>query len=343
MAEPVRTKTWTKYSTYVATADGPPPQPSQNVSESASREVFYRLKTTFLAAGWTVVSSCGKYDDGGGEAWHYGAADHWPSAVAVRWKEADNKYGWIVLRNTNLHAVGAGFQVCIALTGTVNSTQTGTMAFSCEGGFTGGSETARPTATDEVLVFNNQQWTGYVYSSFENNALNIWYASDGTSFRVWWGNGLSNLILGINPPWLFERLVDAPSWMDKPVVAGCMRWDMAEMFQTNPANGPRRLYFCCDEFLKCEAMLSAEANNAGVLIKHTACQAPDLGGRWPVFPVSVISLSPLVNGYVGKLADLWAVPQALAFGDYMPGDGSRQFAVMHDLLLGNDGTAVMLP
>jgi len=339
MAAPVRTKTWTKYSTYVATADGPPPQPGQDAGESASREVFYRLKATFLAAGWTVVSSCGKYDDGGGEAWHYGATDHWPNAVAVRWKEADNKFGWIVLRNTNLHAGGAGFQVCIALTGTVNSTQTGTMAFSCEGGFTGGSETARPTATDEVVVFNNEQLTGYSLASFENNAMNIWYTSDGTSFRLWWGKGLANMTLDINPPWLFERLVDAPSWMDKPVVAGSTRWEAMDLF----ADSSRRFYFCCDEFIKCDVLLSAEANASGILSRQAQFQVPDPGGRWPVFPVSVISRSPLVNGYVGKLADMWVVPTALAFGDYMPGDGSKKFVVMNDLLLGNDGTAVMLP
>jgi len=342
MAAPSKTKTWTKYSTYVATTDGPPPQPGgQTDRQSASREVFYRLKTTFLAAGWTVVSSCGKYDDGGGEAWHYGAADHWPSAVAVRWKEPDNKYGWIVLRNTNLHAGGNGFQVCIALTGTINSTQTGTMGFSCEGGFSGGSDMARPTATDEVIVFNNELWTGYSLSSFENNAMNIWYTSDGTSFRLWWGNGISNLTLNINPPWMFERLVDAPSWMDKPVVAGYMRWDMTHLF--NVSSATRRLYFCCEDFLKCETMITAESDNAGVLIKHVACQSPDIGGRWPVFSVSVISQSAFVNGYVGKLADLWAIPEALAFGDYMPGDGSYQFVVMNDLLLANDGTTVILP
>jgi len=343
MAAPVRTKTWTKYSTFVAAGSGPTPQAGQDQTNSDSRLVFYRLKTTFLAAGWTVVRSCGYYNAGGGAAWNYGAADHWPDAAAVRWKEADNKYGWIVLRNTNLHAGGAGFQVCIALSNDRLSTMRGTLAFSCEGGFANGSETARPTATDEVLVFDSEVWTGYVYSTFANNTLNVWYTSDGTSFRVWWGNGLANLILNVNPPWLFERLVDAPSWLDKPVVAGCMRWDMAEIFQTSPANGPRRLYFCCDEFIKCGTMLTAEANASGVLIKHTACQAPDLGGKWPVFPVSVISMSPLVNGYVGKLADMWAVPQALAFGDYMPGDGSKQFVVMHDLLLGNDGTAIMVP
>lgn len=344
MSAPTKEKTWTKYSTFVTSGTGPTPQSGQSQDNSDGRLVFYLLKSQFLAAGWEVVSSCGYYSS----AWHVGEDDHWIDAASVRWKEADNKFGWIVLKNTLLHSGGEGFQICIALTALASSgysSNTITLAFACEGGFTGGSTTARPTATDEVVIFNNEVATGYVYSTFTDNALNIWYSSDGEAFRLWWGNGISNLILDVNPPWIFEKIQNAPIWLDKPVMAGVMRWDAEGSFLKDGGSyTPKRFYFCCDEFTKCPLMFSAEGTHSGgVLSKQTSCQLADLGGNWPVFPISVVSVSPLVNGCLGTVADMWLVPTALAFGDYMPGDGSKEFVVMHDLLLANDGTSVIIP
>jgi hypothetical protein len=343
MAAPTKVKTWVKYSHYVVEADAPTPQVGQTADRSAARYIMHCIKTQWLAMGGTVERSCGYYDAGGGAAWHYGAADHWPDAASVRWKEADNKFGWIVLKNTNMHSGGNGFQVLLALTRDRTLTYYMTMAVSLEAGFTGGSETTRPTATDEVLVYNDEAWystsgAGYPQCPIP---LNIWYANDGTSFRVW-GVGASEMYRTMNP-WMFDKLTDAPTWLDKPVVFGVMWWRRTDMMSFVAPNS-RRMFFCCDDVRAIQTMMAVESiYSSGPLTQHAACQVPDMGGSWPVFPVSVISIHPSVAGYIGRLVDFWAVPDALASGDYMPGDGSMAMAVVQNVLQGNDGTSVMIP
>lgn len=336
-----KTKTWTKYSTFIVPGSGPTPQAGQTQANSDGRLLFYRLKTTFLAAGWTVVRSCGYYDDGGGAAWHFGTADHWPDAESVRWKEADNKFGWIVLKNTNLHAVGNGFQVLIALNHDRANTIYGTLSFACEGGYTAGSETVRPTATDEVVLLNDDLWNPDAGVMFENSAVNIWYPSDGTSFRLWWGRSITGTSL--SPVWFFERLVDTPAWLDKPVIVLMIKIDLASNVFGQTIGYPGRAYFCCDDLKGLGFALSLEASNAGALINHAACKVPDMGGRWPVFPISAVSTSLLARGYLGRLTDLWAVPSTLAFGDYMPSTGGKEYVVINTLLMPNDGTTIQYP
>lgn len=348
MTEPTRTKTWTKYSAWIQTSDAPTPQTGQDADRSAARLILYLIKTQMLAAGWTVVRSCGYY----GGAWNHGAADHWPTADSVRWKEADNKFGWIVLKNTNLHADGNGFQVMFALDADRTLTYRMTMHTSIEGGFTGGSETAYPTATDAIVIYDDASdaWFSTTGGGFPQCplALNIWYSSDGQSFRVWGATQIvlnqTNEILYSLHPMMFERLVNAPSWLDKPVLAGVMRWRRASMATPgSTASYERRLYFGCEGVVKCAVLMVAEGINNGLLINHAASQIPDMGGRWAVYPVSVISMNGMVPGVVGTLADFWMVPDALVTGDYFPGDGSRELAVIQNVLQGNDGTAVSIP
>jgi hypothetical protein len=305
---------------------------------------MHLIKTQWIAMGGTVARSCGYYDAGGGAAWHYGAADHWPDAASVRWKEGDGKFGWVVLKNTNMHSGGNGFQVLLALTRDRTLTYYMTMAVSLEAGFTDGTETTRPTATDEVIVYNDEAWYSTAGAGYSQcpMSLNIWYANDGTSFRVFGCGVAAEETYRTLNPWMFEKLVDAPTWLDKPVAFGAMWWRRTSMVGDPPASF-RRMFFCCDDLVAIQAMMSVEGiYGLGPLTQHAACQVSDMGGSWPVFPVSVISIYPSVPGYIGKLVDFWAVPDALASGDYMPGDGSMAMAVVQDVLQGNDGTAVMI-
>lgn len=353
MTAPTRSKTWTKYSAWIQDGDGPTPQAGQSSDRSAARLIMYLIKTQMLAAGWTVVRSCGYYDDGGGAAWHFGEADHWPDAASVRWKEADNKFGWIVLKNTNLHAVGNGFQVMFALDAAVTLTYRMTMHTSIEAGFTGGSETVYPTATDAVVIYDDatDAWYSTVSAGYPQCplALNIWYSSDGQSFRAWGSTGFATYVPSEDQmslhPLMFERLVDAPAWMDKPVVAGSMRWRTAHIFTPiNNATYQRNLFFGHESVRKCAVMMSAEAvQGTGVLVNHSASQVADPGGKWVAYPMNVISLNQMVPGFIGRFADFWAVAEALPSGDYFPGDGSRELVVVQGVLQGNDGTVVVLP
>jgi hypothetical protein len=103
------------------------------------------------------------------------------------------------------------------------------------------------------------------------------------------------------------------------------------------------LFFGCEDIVKCPVVLVSEGISSGLLINHASSQLPDPGGRWTVYPVSVISLNSMVPGVIGKLADFWMVPDAIVTGDYFPGDGSRELVVIQNVLQGSDGTAVTIP
>jgi hypothetical protein len=231
----------------------------------------------------------------------------------------------------------------VALTNDRADTKILTLAFACAGGFAGGSETARPTAADEVVVLNNALWYAYSNLSMANMGLNIFYTTDGTSFRV---HGTSNHLTPYNIYcWMFERLATGyAEWMDKPVVAGTCEWTRSTLMGGAPGTQYRNLFFSYGSVYRNECQFVAEGEMlGGYLGDHAAVQAADPGGNWPCFPIGVASKSATIPGYLGQINDAWGVPDAVAGGDYMPGDGSMAFVVIDDLLVGSDGTVITYP
>jgi|SRR5579885_604125 len=97
---------------------------------------------------WTVAYSCdsntaGTVGDG---------VDHWTSASSILVANS-TAFSWIVLKNTHIDP-GGNFQICIACPNSdgVPALSLVGIILSRNAGFTGGSTTSRPTATDEVVL-----------------------------------------------------------------------------------------------------------------------------------------------------------------------------------------------
>ncbi|CAB4196545.1 hypothetical protein UFOVP1290_65 [uncultured Caudovirales phage] len=101
---------------------------------------------------WTCVGSsdgAGNYDAVDGAA----HTSKWVSIAEVVWNDPGNNHSWIVLEQATGSTVGAGNpQICISLPYSANGALygRGIIEMSTSGLFTGGTGTARPTATDSV-------------------------------------------------------------------------------------------------------------------------------------------------------------------------------------------------
>lgn len=115
----------------------------------------------FALNPWTVAMSS--------NATSAGASDYWSSASDLTWN-ASAAHSWIVLTAAN------GSQLCLDLK---NSTSyNGIIAYSPSGAYTGGSTTARPTATDEI-----QLSTTFCYGTAYTGKLHVLMDSTGQHTR----------------------------------------------------------------------------------------------------------------------------------------------------------------
>ncbi len=170
-------------------------QGSYNLSNTPSGSLetdvdstFILLKNALLAFAlnpWTVVGS------GNGTTSGMVGVDLLTSSANIVHNAAASSHSWIVLRQPT------GVQVCWDFNNT--SVSFATIAWSPAAGFTGGTTTARPTATDEQLLINNNVWQGGLGGTGGQYRGHIIHASDGTCTRM-------VLMFGGNPMafWSFE-------------------------------------------------------------------------------------------------------------------------------------------
>ena len=132
-----------------------------------------QMLTGYTTLPWTVAGSSnavvGAMD----------ATDRWTVATDLVW--ATGTRSWIVLENT------LGVQLCIDLNKSASTPQQATILGSLTGAFTGGSNTARPTATDEFQC-NTKTTTGYWMGGDNvgstDKVIHGLHATDGTVDRI---------------------------------------------------------------------------------------------------------------------------------------------------------------
>jgi len=117
---------------------------------------------------WTVVGSSDS------SSANLTGTDLWVDKDDLVWDTAGNAHSWMVLRNT---AIATNFEICIDLSQAASDFDNLTFVYSHTAGFTGGTITARPTATDEFVVGSATDWgVGDISSTagFANVIYHIW-------------------------------------------------------------------------------------------------------------------------------------------------------------------------
>lgn len=344
MTAPAREFTWTRaYGGVPAGTAGLPvarPRASggELVPSRQVRKLIYLLKEALLTQGWSVVGSCGY--NGSAFAAAMDGVDRWINMDAVTgvWDSAPNAgmFSWIVLRNTAINASGAGYQIYLAPEmAQYASNYPVVILDSWSVGFSGGSTTARPTASDQVLLLTSSYSDpGYLSSTVDAaRGFNILTSADRTKVRVVFSsNAMATLYM-----LCFERPQAAKTWWDKPSFAG----GVLPLYAN--ANELAAFYTRSLDVVGIPAYLSADGfGTAGALGKQAMLAGADPNGNWMCSPVGIVGTCAQSIGYMGRLSDAYWVHQNMANGDYYPNDGTRQWVVVGDIMHASDGGAVVL-
>jgi hypothetical protein len=123
---------------------------------------------------WVVEYSC----DGSTAGSAGDNVDRWTDAnTDLIWNTSGNAHSWMVLSQA-----GLGIEICIDLIQNSNSNDGAELIFvvSAGAGFTGGSTTARPTATDELWLRDTNAWgSGANGGGAHDYVWHMWRSEDG--------------------------------------------------------------------------------------------------------------------------------------------------------------------
>jgi hypothetical protein len=332
MATPTNVKTWQYALNLTTFADN---TTVGNAYESASRRLF-QIKSFLTSADdfttpWTVVSSS--------DAATAGVGDKWLDAGDLIWR-ADTGgaiFSWIVLRQA---AISATFEVMIGCEQD-NTSDDGKriIVYVSQAGFTGGTTTTRPTATDERrLRSHTEYWgSGQVNTAYDSQT-HVWMSDDGECTRI--VIYIQGTVTGY---WCFEKPANpVPEWTT-PYFACVLGTSNITVDQTTYASfydsANILSYFAGDAvsmYMSGEGFASAAAG-------EYLTNAGQLTNNWSAGSMGLISTTSPFRGRNGEVFDLrWGFKSTAGEVRYFPADGSKTFVQISDFILPWDGTTLLL-
>ena len=297
-------------------------------------ELMFQLKT-FLTTGanpWVVVSSSDGFNVG---------VDLWVNALACNVHEnPGSPHSWIVLQND---AIAVGFQICIDLDKNGGGQETVMRLYVSEAvGFTGGTTSNKPTAADEIdcKETGSAEWCD-AENLFEFPAQLHMQRSDDGEITRWWifvNGSLAKLVS-------FEKPKDAvPGWTIPWVgVVPGVTYAQTNYFPTyGQLNDIKTQTVCRANGVETRLFLTSEGAISSML-GQLQTSGNDLdSGAFPFFPIGLFSDTAGSRGRLGTLTDIWWGSTFPGTADHYPGDSSRQFVQIHDLILPWSGGSAML-
>jgi hypothetical protein len=315
MTELTNSKTWTK---------------TRVTGSGASTLISHKLllvaiKDEFKNHGWSVISSSDSVTSDSNDNW----ANDTDIVIAV----AGSVHSWIVLQNNNIKT---GFQICIDMSVVDASARKAYFYMSPSVGFSSGTTTNRPTASDETqLNILTDYWiTGTTGTS---KSANVFTSSDHQCTHVFIYSGA--VICGF---WIFDVPKNCPSWVDNKVIAmvnggACTVAEhdaITEAYTTMKIDGTKVNVVLATVMIGATRALSY----AGV-----SGATGDYGGAWPSTPMWLLSVTASVPGIFGTIYDLWwSHITTVTTGDCFPSSGAKNQVVFGNMIQGNDGTALVL-
>lgn len=318
MGLPTKVKTWqlSKNNTIAAGA-----------SVLATCQSFMRtLKNQLIGFGsapWTVVGSCNSVAAG------LDGVDRWASDSNLVWSGTTRS--WIVLKQTG---IASNFQMCIDLN-SGNAYQISVIC-SLSAGFTGGSTSARPTATDEYVAMSVAQ---FMRSTAVQQQLNVWQSTDGACMRV---VGMSSG--GVTSSFLHvEKPINVVSGWTNPNIAYGNGADASGSGPSSLNNFFGALNAIGRGSGNFNIAYAGEANTSGVLLARMANVGDvvnSFDGGFPFFPVSIYSNVLNNRGRHATLADLYWLNNNVAIGDVFNSAAQMDWAALGVFIFPWDGSTV---
>ena len=224
----------------------------------------------------------------------------------------------------------------------------GVVGFSCENGFTGGTLSTPPTATDYVEQYGRTERWHPVTDPYAGNDfyISIMMSSDGEHFRLWFnGSDDINWFMGM------ERAKNA-------ITAGAIPWNGSQnIFWYYAANATNVMVFgYFNDQARVRSTIDKDAAAGGpyypayymtsemyigAMIGQNMGAEPNQLSRESSFaPIGLACTHSLVRGRHGRLADIWWIGSGGSnYGSTFPFDGSKAFIRIGDFLLPWDGAS----
>jgi hypothetical protein len=320
MALPSLTKTWEGRINQTIVAQGTALACNKRIVRTIKDSLI--LTTNWVDASngattpsnmWAVRYSCnssvaGSAGDG---------VDRWSADSDLVWQSAGAAHSWMVLRET---AIDTNTELLIECADNSSNGALLRLVLSPSAEFTGGTTTARPTATDEIVALNGATWGG-AGSADGNTVLHVQKSTDGQQWRVFVFKGGVCLTT-----WRIGKLTASHASLTHPAyiyAAGSGSADTNSQALMTAASG-----WNLRGVSNATAGLSVPCV-AGTRITATETYANDLSSGWDIVtPGPLMSVTASNRGCHGHVPDLTSVSEARIPGDEFPGSGSTgQFAI----------------
>lgn len=329
MALPTLTKTW-QYTVNQTTGV---PASAIDVNRTWIRTVKDAL-IAFASTPWTMRYSCNSVTAGAAGD----GVDRITTNANLVWASAGSAHSWIVLRQTG---IATNFELLLSCENAHANGTTLMIVVSPAAGFTGGTTTARPTATDEVVL--NAAAVAWAAAAVTALRWHLQQSTDGQCTRIITcaaGSIQSALILekpaqpttGWTNPSLSYAVGTAPG---NPLAA-------ATLGAVGGAFGAKIGATTALLSMSAEGLITSIAATSFPTNTNWGNIANEVSGEWPMLPVGAICVTATVRGRHGVFQDLWTGSGGANTGDTYPSGASNQFAQFDNIIIPWDGSAVQL-
>lgn len=227
-----------------------------------------------------------------------------------------------------------------------------TMLWSPTGGFTGGSTTAAPTATDQQTLETNQWWAGSVGSTGGQYYGHAMRTPDGKHTRLFFCT--NGVVAGM---WSFEEAISTSSgWSD-----ASQNRNIATAVNIGPSNGITTLlnanqwigaskYFAKGPSGAMPFVITAEGRGGGSnSVAQEAWTIDELTQtvlglvEYPIIPCGLLHVATVgQRGRLGYVPYLYFTSAPPLTGDTFPVGGSKDFTILGDMVVPSAGISMLL-
>lgn len=318
MTLPIKQKTWNYEFTEF------PLGPTEDSRQTSTMLQLVNSLTSLGANPWQVHYSSNTVTvgtDGDG-------VNHWNTNADLVWNTST--HSWIVLRNVD------GVEMLIDLDHSPTSRHLALFYLSTEDGFTGGTTTDRPTATDEQQISDSTTW-------IVNTAIkwNLWVqqSDDGKLSR--WYILANDLCVGLG---FVEEIEDAPLSPALSYIASVLSSSSVanQASLNNYGNGAvtsSRTWEKSTGFPWTEVSMTADGFSASGSPPLTQPYFEERSNE-PYLPEQVVwGLTLGQRGPRGKRTDIWWLSTGpVNTGDTFPAGVTRQFVAVGNFVIPHDGS-----
>lgn len=227
--------------------------------------------------------------------------DRWDGITKLVWNNAGSAHSWIVLRWTS---IATNYETLLTCENASANGTSLTVLVSPSAGFTGGSTTARPTATDEFTLRSTASWGHFANASLNTIKLNCIQSSDGQVTRLF------SFSTGVCIGWIgFEKPQNPVTGWNNPSASIWLGSDSGALASQPTYNNLYSTAAYLGRGTGTMTMFLEAPAAAGAVTLVTVNRPNDLSTLNPEADVGLFSNTASHGGHHGKLFDIyWGIP-----------------------------------